>query len=585
MRLFYYICLTLIVLSMTPARGNEVRVLIDVSGSMRQNDPQNLRIPALKLLLELLPPDSKAGVWLFAGEPEILIAPTKVDASWKQNAAKVVERIHSKGRLTDIEKALQTSLDGWEQTDFGQGRHLILLTDGMVDVQGGRSRDQTSRERVLEHLIPRLQTLGVHVHTIALSDQADHLLLKQLAVATDGKNKVSQTAEALQRTFLDIFKSAVPHDTVPLNGNQFKIDPSIEEFSLLVFRRPNSPGTKLIKPSGETWSQDQYPDNVRWHHEEGYDLVTVSHPMPGAWRLEAEMDPDNQVMVVTDLKLEVTPLPNYLLKDETVTLTAKLTEYGKRITRENFLRLVQFSLKHDGIPSTGIPLQEDQNQQGLFHQSIDQFDTPGGHTIVLTVDGKTFQRTWEQNIEVISNPLELEVAYPKERPGQILLSLTPDARIIDPKTFKATAIISGAREPVEKEFSTTDWKQWQLLLNAPPSGLDLTANFQLTAMDLDGKPLALVLKPTILQGLPPTAEDMLGEEEESLLEEEDEALLLEEELEQENDWFRAALIATAINLALLVGGFLVWRWLQSRTRRQQEALLSRLAGEVGEASP
>ncbi|RLA17269.1 MAG: hypothetical protein DRQ56_09430, partial [Gammaproteobacteria bacterium] len=34
----------------------DVRVLIDVSGSMKQNDPRNLRIPALKLLVNLLPP-------------------------------------------------------------------------------------------------------------------------------------------------------------------------------------------------------------------------------------------------------------------------------------------------------------------------------------------------------------------------------------------------------------------------------------------------------------------------------------------------------------------------------------------------
>ena len=32
----------------------DIRVLVDVSGSMKTTDPQNLRIPALKLLAELL---------------------------------------------------------------------------------------------------------------------------------------------------------------------------------------------------------------------------------------------------------------------------------------------------------------------------------------------------------------------------------------------------------------------------------------------------------------------------------------------------------------------------------------------------
>ncbi len=43
----------------------DVRLLIDVSGSMRQSDPNNLREPALELMLRLLPEGSRAGVWTF----------------------------------------------------------------------------------------------------------------------------------------------------------------------------------------------------------------------------------------------------------------------------------------------------------------------------------------------------------------------------------------------------------------------------------------------------------------------------------------------------------------------------------------
>ncbi len=582
MRFLPCLCLTLSMLTAIPVTGDEVRVLIDVSGSMKHNDPRNLRIPALKLLLELLPPGTQAGVWLFANDPETLIAPTKVDEAWKRNAAKAAEKIHSNGRLTDIEKAIGTAISGWEQTETKAGRHLILLTDGMVDVNGGAPLDRMSRKSILDKLAPRLQTLGIHVYTIALSDQADHLLLKQLAVATDGKNKIARTAEALQRTFLNIFKSAVPRDTVPLQENRFKIDSSIDEFSLLVFRRPDSPGTKLIKPSGEIWSADKYPENVRWHQEESYDLVTVSHPMPGNWRLEAETDPDNQVMIVTDLKLQVTPLPNYIMGDETVTLTAELTEHGERITRENFLRLMTFRLKQDA--ADGIVLPQDPKQPGTFRRAIGKFTSPGEHTLELTVDGKTFQRTWEQNIEVISTPVEIGLEHPAERPGQILLSLTPDTRVIDPKTFQARAVMTGQGETLEKEFSTTDRKRWRLLLDAPPSGTELTVSFQLEARDLDGNPLALVMKPKIIPGQAKAEQENQEEEaaasEEEDSEEEDEALLLEEELEQEEGWLRPALIATGVNLAFLGGGFFAWRWLRKKIQHQNQVLLSRLGGET-----
>ncbi len=65
------ICLILCLLSAplslsVSAATSDVRVVIDVSGSMKQNDPQNLRAPGLRLLSGLLPPESAAGVWTFA---------------------------------------------------------------------------------------------------------------------------------------------------------------------------------------------------------------------------------------------------------------------------------------------------------------------------------------------------------------------------------------------------------------------------------------------------------------------------------------------------------------------------------------
>jgi len=46
-------------------KNNDVRVLIDVSGSMKQNDPHKLRAPALRLLVGLLPEGSESGIWTF----------------------------------------------------------------------------------------------------------------------------------------------------------------------------------------------------------------------------------------------------------------------------------------------------------------------------------------------------------------------------------------------------------------------------------------------------------------------------------------------------------------------------------------
>ncbi|RLW61431.1 MAG: hypothetical protein B6D70_09230, partial [gamma proteobacterium symbiont of Stewartia floridana] len=45
----------------TSADKADARILIDVSGSMKKNDPKNLRRPALRLLVGLLSSETRAG--------------------------------------------------------------------------------------------------------------------------------------------------------------------------------------------------------------------------------------------------------------------------------------------------------------------------------------------------------------------------------------------------------------------------------------------------------------------------------------------------------------------------------------------
>ncbi len=566
------LCLLLLFWTLLPlARaGEEVRVLIDVSGSMKQTDPHNLRVPALKLLLELLPPDTRAGVWLFADDVEPLIPPAPVDDRWKRQAQRLSARIHADGHLTHVEEALTAVTRDWRTKEAGGNRHLILLTDGMVDVEGGAEADTASRERLLTQVLPQLQRAKVHLYTIALSDRADHALLKQLAVATDGWNEVAASADQLHRTFLKIFKKAVPRDTLPLENNRFQVDTGVREFSLLVFRRPDSPPTELVKPSGQRWTFEDHPESVRWHREANYDLVTVADPMPGQWQVIARMDPDNQVMIVTDLKLEVEPLPNYLVGGESLTVTAALTDHDRRITRENFLRLVHFRLRRKDDESAQWPLTPAEDA-GVFATTLEPPSRPGTYTFTLTAASKTFQRRWEQSVEVIANPVRLDLALPEQAGGEAVVRLIPDPKVIDLKSFRATAVPENGR-PLP--FAPIGEGQWEGRI--PVGDEAVTVTLQAEARDHAGRPLPLAFKPLTLEV---QAASPAEAEETEPLEEEPEAELEEELLEEESapHWWRAAAIAGAGNLVLALLGFLAWRWLAKRNEKQRQALLERLA--------
>ena len=223
---------------------SDVRILIDVSGSMKQNDPNNLRAPALRLVIGLLPDESKAGVWTFAKYVNMLVPHREVNEAWRIEAEKQSNNIHSYGLFTNIEQALNKATVDQRMADSKFRRSVILLSDGLVDVSINEEVSKVSRQRILDTLVPRLKKANVAVHTIALADTADHALLRDISLATDGWYEQVDNAEQLQRVFLHLFEKAAQRDTVPLTDNNFKIDDSVSEMTLLVFRRAGSKPTE-----------------------------------------------------------------------------------------------------------------------------------------------------------------------------------------------------------------------------------------------------------------------------------------------------------------------------------------------------
>jgi len=557
----------------------DVRVLIDVSGSMKKNDPGNLRIPAMKLLINLIPPGSHVGAWVFAQDVKSLIPLSRVNSRWKKKAIASTAGIHSKGLFTDIEQALKQATNDWNGADPSSRRSLILLTDGVVDVSKNKADSEQSRNRIMAGLLPQLQQSGAQVHTIALSDNADHALLQKLSFDTGGWNETVLSADQLQRTFLKMFKKAVPRDTVPLKGNKFSVDASINEFSVLIFRKPGAPPTKLIKPDHSELSADHKPADTHWHHEQGYDLITVSNPTAGDWRLDAELDPDNQVMIVTDLKLKVTELPNYITESEALALAVSMTEKGNEIARDDFLDLLAVSLvQEDNLGrKKEWRLTRDTAVASRFTQPLSETLSVGKHTFTVVMDGKTFQREMTQTIQVVDNPITVNVQLsPKTESPTLVVSLAPDLDIVDISTLKIEAKTSGS---ISKQIEVPENNgAWIMNLDIPPPGERIIVNFSVTAKSLQGNDITPWIRPVIIDEkliaklLPETDE---SEIEGDGLEEEDEEDV--EETVAEPDWVMTGLIAAGVNIALLVSGFLGYKAIKKRSKRDENELLERLS--------
>jgi len=586
----------------------DLRVLIDISGSMKDNDPKYLRKPALRLLTGLLPNNSQAGVWLFGAKTKSLVPHGQVNERWKQLAKKAADKIHSRGLFTNIEEALNKASADWNEPDANANRHLILLTDGVVDVSKKQAESDASRQRIISEVIPRLKRAGVRTHTIALSANADHALLKQIALETDGANEQVDTPDRLHRIFLHLFEKAARQDTLPIVGNQFEVDSSIKDLTLLVFRQSTTSDTQLISPSGNSFGKGDKPANVQWHSEAAYDLITVKKPAEGIWKIQADVDPDNRALVVTDLKMTVSDLPAHVIVGDAVQLDVKLMQDGKHIKKRAFLDFIQIDgeqllgdEKTDLNVNDRAKYGDQQRGDGIFGSQL-SLPKSGRYEISVIADGTTFKRQNRQTVSV-HNPVTREF-YQDDDGYQIEVKGNPQLMDVNKFYVKGIVNLPDGKQLV-LQFETLDEHVRVSTLGHLDEPGTYVVQLQSKIMDRHKKihtltlaPLDIVIdppegyvaepvpekavekKPPVEAGPIEIEEDLPEVGAEEAEDEEEEALDEEEELDEEAAepaeeegmpmWLIATLMIVGLNGLLAGIGFVVYRKMQNKGSEDAE---------------
>ena len=460
-------------------RQSDVRIVIDISGSMKDTDPENLRQPALNLLTELLPDGARAGVWTFGRYVNMLVPLESVDSQWRNNARAASPKISSVGLNTNLVEALDRAL--YQATlDGGYDQTVILLTDGRIDMDATEG-DPTSpanvaeRARLVRDVLPRYTSKGVRIHTLALSDGADTAMLQQIAMETDGLALKAHTADELMPAFLKAFDRAVPSEQVPLNGNTFSIDSSVNEFTALIFRSPSAKPTVLVSPSGQRFSREMSSqgDQLRWHNDLNFDLITIKSPEEGEWGVDANVAPDSRVQILSDLRLNVSGLPGSLFSGVPVELQIALVNEGDIVDESTILQLTDISLQvtaPDG--RTGSKLLSDPEQlplDGIFRETLSRLTLPGEYRLEINAIGRTFQRH-QVLTATLAEPVRVEVDENIE--GQVLnVRVFSESDMLDSTLSRVIARITSpdGSSVIESMMFNTETRSWELALT-PDNG-------------------------------------------------------------------------------------------------------------------
>ncbi|ELJ9744844.1 TIGR03503 family protein [Vibrio parahaemolyticus] len=240
------------------------------------------------------------------------------------------------------------------------------------------------------------------------------------------------------------FAFAASESAMSLLDNRFRVDPTIEQITFLVYREQSSQPVVLVRPDGKKYYAWGSYDNVRWYQEPSLDIISVDNPMPGPWQAVGKVTPKNNIRLISHLKLSTDVFPNRLYNGEALKFTARLTSDYKPLVLRDFLDRVnlrvtftKFVENEDELIKEARPVPmiigefsddgrglDEQAGDGVFTVQLPIEVEPGKYRARITSGNGVFLRAQEQVILVYPNPVSRTFIQSRspEKPHQLVVS-------------------------------------------------------------------------------------------------------------------------------------------------------------------
>ena len=386
-------------------------VIMDSSGSMKQNDPKQLRKPAAKLFISLLDTDDRLSVVSFSSQawPITYLTQLATEKQLKQ-ALRATDKVSHKGMQTNIHSAISKGIEFLKDSDqINREPIIILMSDGQMDV-GNTEQSAQLRKQIFEDLLPQLIEHNIKIYSIAFTEASDQELLQEIAEATDGRYALAASDDILHKVFSKIFEQTKQPDMLPLNENKFIVDDSINEITIIANKKSDSSQIYLKPPSGEKINASVKSENINWFVSTSFDMITIKKPTAGEWTILFS-DDDNRAYIVTDIKLRTRFEFNADSDQPEIIIKSWFLQNEETESNQELLDNMEVTLEIEHPDNTieTFPVNA-ANEDGIF---IARFkpDADGFYGASIIAKSSTFQR---QQIFSFKNTMPTELKPIKE---------------------------------------------------------------------------------------------------------------------------------------------------------------------------
>lgn len=402
-------------------------VVLDVSGSMRQSDPQRLSVAAAQLFGNLSKADDVVGLATFSGRARTLIPiSTGKDATAREALQRTLTTLEFNGQTTDLAAALEAGLSAFpEQQDGSHRRIVLLLTDGAMDLgKDAGEREAAALVRIRDSLIPEYHRRDILLYTIAFTSAADRAFLKEVAEAGAGESHFIADAPALHQAFSQIFVGAHDAQTFPIAQEGVRIDDSIQALSLVFAKTDPNERITLLTPGQRTVQAGDTAAGMTWKSTAAYDLVQMNKPEVGIWKVERSDKTQSGVAIIAESTLDLQVELDAAFKEvgSALSIRAFLEDTSQEPARmrheEGQTATAELSAPDKSIVNVPLVLQSD----GSFSASTSALGAAGQYSVTVTAATPALQRQRTRTFKVYPECLQGSVSSTTPVKAQVALS-------------------------------------------------------------------------------------------------------------------------------------------------------------------
>jgi len=205
---------------------NHIRVVLDLSQSMRVNDPGKMAILSTLLLYDLAQPNPTQGdsfkviPFRQTGWDWLKAVPTgngpaiEVEALNRKPFADRVKALAYDATRTHFYPGIRAAVSDLQDTPKGDTRTIVLITDGVPEKP---SQDQEA-ERIQKELLPLIEQASIRLYVLAFSKEATQNKVffdKLTKNDTLGKAFFDEKGDRLLEGMLELFKTGLGYDGEP----------------------------------------------------------------------------------------------------------------------------------------------------------------------------------------------------------------------------------------------------------------------------------------------------------------------------------------------------------------------------------